>query len=292
MKGLTKNIDYFFREIKTIVKLDLLSNLFSLLSLGFIFFLVSLIFAGGYITDSMIRDIENQAEISVYYEAEANKIAIGNQIEKIAGVKEVIYINKEEAKMNMAEILGEESRILDLFDHNPFDPYIEIRIDLNEVENITEKANSLSGVELVRNNKEILDKLKDISSLISLLGVLIIISVSVATLIVTSHIIRQGIYLNKEQINTLRLLGAPEFFIRLPYILEGLIMTVLAGLISSTLIYFTFNYIYVKVIDFLPFMILPSLDKLLISIFIFTALLAIILGLIGSLFGLKSTKTS
>ena len=292
MKGLTKNIDYFFREIKTIVKLDLLSNLFSLLSLGFIFFLVSLIFAGGYITDSMIRDIENQAEISVYYEAEANKIAIGNQIEKIAGVKEVIYINKEEAKMNMTEVLGEESRILDLFDHNPFDPYIEIRIDLNEVENITEKANSLSGVELVRNNKEILDKLKDISSLISLLGVLIIISVSVATLIVTSHIIRQGIYLNKEQINTLRLLGAPEFFIRLPYILEGLIMTVLAGLISSTLIYFTFNYIYVKVIDFLPFMILPSLDKLLISIFIFTALLAIILGLIGSLFGLKSTKTS
>src|SRR5690554_5838887 len=132
MKGLTKNIDYFFREIKTIVKLDLLSNLFSLLSLGFIFFLVSLIFAGGYITDSMIRDIENQAEISVYYEAEANKIAIGNQIEKIAGVKEVIYINKEEAKMNMTEILGEESRILDLFDHNPFDPYIEIRIDLNE----------------------------------------------------------------------------------------------------------------------------------------------------------------
>ena len=292
MKGLTKNIDYFFREIKTIVKLDLLSNLFSLLSLGFIFFLVSLIFAGGYITDSMIRDIENQAEISVYYEAEANKIAIGNQIEKIAGVKEVIYINKEEAKMNMTEILGEESRILDLFDHNPFDPYIEIRIDLNEVENITEKANSLSGVELVRNNKEILDKLKDISSLISLLGVLIIISVSVATLIVTSHIIRQGINLNKEQINTLRLLGAPEFFIRLPYILEGLIMTVLAGLISSALIYFTFNYIYVKVIDFLPFMILPSLDKLLISIFIFTALLAIILGLIGSLFGLKSTKTS
>ena len=292
MKGLTKNIDYFFREIKTIVKLDLLSNLFSLLSLGFIFFLVSLIFAGGYITDSMIRDIENQAEISVYYEAEANKIAIGNQIEKIAGVKEVIYIDKEEAKMNMAEILGEESRILDLFDHNPFDPYIEIRIDLNEVENITEKANSLSGVELVRNNKEILDKLKDISSLISLLGVLIIISVSVATLIVTSHIIRQGIYLNKEQINTLRLLGAPEFFIRLPYILEGVIMTVLAGLISSTLIYFTFNYIYVKVIDFLPFMILPSLDKLLISIFIFTALLAIILGFIGSIFGLKSTKTS
>ncbi|NLL81624.1 MAG: hypothetical protein GX231_04860 [Tissierellia bacterium] len=292
MKGLTKNIDYFFREIKTIVKLDLLSNLFSLLSLGFIFFLVSLIFAGGYITDSMIRDIENQAEISVYYEAEANKIAIGNQIEKIAGVKEVIYINKEEAKMNMTEILGEESRILDLFDHNPFDPYIEIRIDLNEVENITEKANSLSGVELVRNNKEILDKLKDISSLISLLGVLIIISVSVATLIVTSHIIRQGINLNKEQINTLRLLGAPEFFIRLPYILEGLIMTVLAGLISSALIYFTFNYIYVKVIDFLPFMILPSLDKLLISIFIFTALLAIILGFIGSIFGLKSTKTS
>lgn len=292
MKVLIKNIDYFFREIKTIIRLDLLSNVFSLLSLSFVFFLICLIFAGGNITDSMIRAIENEAEISVYYEAGANHLSIGNEIRKIPGVKEVTYLDENEAKMNMTEILGEESRILELFDHNPFDPYIEIRIDLNEVDSISETANSISGVELVRNNKEILDKLKDISSLITILAILIIISVSVATLVVTSHIIRQGIYLNKEQINTLRLLGAPEYFIVLPYILEGILMTIIAGLISNILIYFTVNYIYSKITDFLPFIVLPNLDGMLSSIFIFSILLAIVLGLVGSLFGLKSTKAS
>ena len=160
----------------------------------------------------------------------------------------------------------------------------------DEVESISEKANSITGVELVRNNKEILDKLKDISSLISILGVLIIVSVSASTLIVTSHIIRQGIYLNKEQINTLRLLGAPEYFIVLPYILEGVFMTILAGLTSNILIYFAVNYIYTKIAGFLTFMVLPSLGGMLSSIFIFSIILAIFLGLIGSLFGLKSTK--
>ena len=290
MEVLTKNINYFFREIKTIVKLDLLSNILSVLSLSFIFFLICLIFAGGNITDSMISATENEAEISVYYETGANEISIGNEIKMIHGVKEVTYIDEEEAKMNMTEILGEDSRILELFDHNPFNSYIEIRIDIDEVESISEKANSITGVELVRNNKEILDKLKDISSLISILGVLIIVSVSASTLIVTSHIIRQGIYLNKEQINTLRLLGAPEYFIVLPYILEGVFMTILAGLTSNILIYFAVNYIYTKIAGFLTFMVLPSLGGMLSSIFIFSIILAIFLGLIGSLFGLKSTK--
>ncbi|WFA10145.1 permease-like cell division protein FtsX [Tissierella sp. Yu-01] len=290
MKVIFRNTGYFFREIKTIVKLDFLSNIFSIISLSFIFFLLSLIFSGGWITNDLIKAIENEAEISVYYNEEINVVDIENRIKKVTGVKEVNYIDENKAKSEMTEIMGEESRILELFDHNPFDPYIEVKIDLNYVESISEEVELINGIELVRDNKEILDKLKDISSLITILGLILIIAVSISTLVITSHIIRQGINSNKEQIYTLRLLGAPESFITLPFILEGLFMTILAGIISLIMIFVVINYIYAKIMAFLPFLILPNMMQMMYGIGIIGILLSFTLGLLGSLFGINSTK--
>ena len=67
MKTIVRNTGYFFKEIKTMIKLDFFSNLFSIISLGFIFFILSLIIAGGWGTNYMIEAIEDEAEISVYY---------------------------------------------------------------------------------------------------------------------------------------------------------------------------------------------------------------------------------
>jgi cell division transport system permease protein len=290
MKVIVRNTGYFFREIKTIVKLDLLSNIFSIISLSFIFFLLSLIFSGGNIVEHMITAIEDEAQISVYYSDDIDVTIIGSQIKEISGIRDILYIDETEAKAEMTEIMGEESRIFELFDHNPFDPYIKVKIELDQVDTIVEEVSSISGVELVRDNKEILDKLKDISSLISLLGLLIVIAVSVATLIITSHIIRQGIYLNKEQINTLRLLGAPEYFIRLPFILEGLLMTILSGLMSNIMLFVVLKYIYSQTMSFLPFITLPKFNGIMTLIILITLGLSFALGLIGSLFGLKSTN--
>jgi cell division transport system permease protein len=290
MKTIVRNTGYFFKEIKTMIKLDFFSNLFSIISLGFILFILSLIIAGGWGTNYMIEAIEDEAEISVYYTKDSQVSTISEKIRSIDGVREVIEINAAEAKEEISEIMGEESRILELFEHNPFSPYIEVKIDLDFMDTVADEVKKIEGVELVRDNKEILDKLKGISSLANILGALLVIAVSVATLVITSHIIRQGIYMNKEQINTLRLLGAPEGFINLPFILEGIIMTILAGFLSMSLIFIVFKYISSKLTVSLPFLILPDAHDMLLGMGAINLILSLVLGLVGSLFGLKSTK--
>lgn len=290
MKAIVRNTGYFIREIKTIIKLDFLSNIFSTISLGFIFFILSIIIAGGWVTNYMIEAIENEAEISVYYGEGALLSEISNKIKNINGVKEVVEVSASEAKEDMTKIMGEESRILELFEHNPFSPYIEVKIDLEHMDSIADEVKRIDGVELVRDNKDILDRLKGISNLANILGALLIIAVSVATLVITSHIIRQGIYINKEQINTLRLLGAPQGFINLPFVLEGIIMTILAGLLSSGLVYGVIAYLSSNIVLSLPFLILPDTNEMLIGIGAINIILSIFLGLTGSIFGLKSTK--
>lgn len=290
MKVLFKNTGYFLKEIKTIIKLDFLSNLFSLLSLSFIFFLLALILSGGWISNYMIEAMEDEAEISVYYSEGVTSASISNIIKAIDGVKRVKEIDELEAKTRMIQIMGEESRIIELFNHNPFSPYIEVKIDLDKIDLISNDLKSIDGVELVRDNKEVLLKLKNISKLSNILGLLVIVAVGISTLVITYHIIRQGIYINKQQINTLRLLGAPEIFITLPFILEGLILTILSSLISIGIVAIVLSYIYSQVTGYLPFLVLPKLIKLISGIGIIGLSLSIILGLLGSYFGLRSTR--
>lgn len=289
MDKVFRNTRYFFNEIKTIFKLDLASNIFSILSLGFIFFLLSLIISGGWVMNDLIDGIENEAEISIYYIEGSNAKTIAEEIRAIQGVREVNLIDETQAKEKMTTIMGEESRIIELFDHNPFSPYIEVKIDLGFMDIVIDEANSIEEVELLRDNKEVLERLKNISNLTNILGILIIVAVSVATFVITSHIIRQGIYINKEQINTLRLLGAPEYFINLPFVLEGLFITFLAAIISIGLIIPVANYVYAKITSSLPFIILPDMMEMLIRIGVSNIVISLILGLLGSAFGLKST---
>ena len=291
MKVLFKNTGYFLKEIKTIIKLDLTSNIFSIISLGFIFFLLSLIVSGGWTVNNMIEAIESEAEISVYYIENVDPSQISNNIQKVNGVRGVETIDEVEAKNRMTNIMGEESRIIELFDHNPFSPYIEVKIDLDNMNNIAEEVKNIHGVELVRDNKEVLDKLKNISSLVNILGLIVIVAVSVSTTVITSHIIRQGIYINRDQINTLRLLGAPESFITLPFTLEGIIISLLAAAISTGLISMVVSYINTIATSSLPFLILPDANKMIFSIGVSSIVLSIILGLIGSCFGIISTKS-
>lgn len=290
MKVIIKNTGYFFKEIKTLIKLDFISNLFSIISLGFIFFLLSLIVAGGWSINHMMNAIENEAEISVYYFENSDMDSLKRDIEEIPGVREVKFIDENEAKKRMTEIMGEESRILELFDHNPFSPYIEVMIQLDYMDTMVEEIKDINGVELVRDNKSVLENLRNISNLISVLGILIIVAVSVATLVITSHLIRQGIYANREQINTLRLLGAPEGFITLPFILEGLFMSLLAAIIAVGFLSLTISYINSKIVGSLPFLVLPDYNQMILGIGLFSLVLSIILGLLGCLLGLKSTK--
>lgn len=293
MKAIFKNPGYFIKEVKTILKLDRLSNLFSILSLGFIFFMVSMVISGGFISREMVSSMQNEAEISLYYdenlsESEISKLA--SEVKAIEGIREVLLIDEDEAKEKMTEILGNESRIIELFDHNPFSPYIEVKIDLENIDPILKEAEKIDGVQYVRDNKEVLDKLISISKIINIIGILIIAAVSISTLVITSHIIRQGIYNNREQINTLRLLGAPEGFITLPFILEGLILTLSAGLLSVIMSVFTLKYVYSQVSGVLPFLILPQISVLIKSLVIIIMSLSLILGAVGSFFGLKSTN--
>ena len=290
MELLHNNIGYYLKEVKTLVKRDISSNLLSVLSLAFIFFILALVFSLGLSSSFMITQIEEQAEISIYYMEDADVEGLVEDLRSIPGVNDVVPVDELTAKDEMTQVLGSDSRIVDLFDHNPFSPYLDVAIDLESADEISEMAASLDGVEFVRDNKEVLQKLQEISSIIRVIGLFILVSVSIATLVITSHLIRQGVYLNRDSIGTLKLLGAPDGFIYRPFLVNGILTSLLAGLISLAMTYFSTRFLYGQLTGSLPFIVLPSFPKHMTTLVVFTISLSLLLGIFGGLMGIKSTR--
>lgn len=294
-KNFLYNLSYYFKEAKTIFKVDLFSNIFSILSIGFILLILTMITSGWWISNQVINILEKEAEINIYFADGLEKKDIDKLAEKITkvdGVQQSIYIDEEESLNRMEEILGQEAKVLSYFDDNPFSPFIEVKIDISKVDIILSELYNFIEVKTIRDNRQVLDRLNEITLILKFIGMIFITAIGISTVVVISHIIRQGIYNNREMINTLKLLGAPNGFIGFPFVLEGLLLTLCGGLLAVALSNFVINFIYNEMLVSLPFIPLPDKQILKFNINILILVLSGGLGIIGSIFGLTSAKDS
>ncbi len=295
MKYLLGNTGYFFKEARLTIRMSLFSNLISLVSMALIFFILAMVLAGRQAGNHIIKAIEGEAEISVYYTeglSDSAVLQLAGEIMGIDGVKSVQLVDEDEAYARMEEVLGKEARVLEYFADNPFSPFIEIRINLDKTDQILQEIQTLQEIEYIRDNREVLGRLRDLAGIIRLVGFFIISAVGVTTLIIISHIIRLGIDNNREQIKTLILLGAPDSFIAWPFVLAGLLLSVGGAVLASALSAYALSYIYGRVASPLPFIPLPPLNTLILNIVLVIICLGAVLGLAGSVIGLRTAASS
>ena len=293
MKNFIANLGYFLKEARRIIFSNKLSNIFTFLGTVLILLILASVVAGWSVSSRLVGMLEEEAEISVFFNEdldEKDALALAGDLSKLDGVRNARVVDESEAYERMQEILADDAGILELFDDNPFKAYIEIRIDPDRTESIIETVREFKEIEYVRDNKSVLKSINDIIKGIKTVGTLIIFAVGITTVIIISHMIRQGIYNNRDQIQTLRLLGASRVFIGFPFVCVGLFMTVAAGILASFVMAVLIHKGYQIMGGSIPFIPLPPMAELLLVVILVIMGVSIILGTVGSLFGLSSIK--
>lgn len=293
MKTFFYNIGYFLLEAIRTIRFNPLSNLFSVIGTGLILFLLGMVFAGWSVGDRLIGALASEAEVSTYFvkgTSEEEALSLVEKIKGLEGVQKATYIDEDAAEAQMVKMLGDEADILKLFNENPFEAYIDVRINLDDMELVLSEVRALSGIDYVRDNRSVLKQMKSITDGLKIFGVLVVLAVGITTLIIISHMIRQGIYNNKNQINTLRLLGASDGFIGFPFVLAGTLLTFLGGSLAAGLLYLLITKGYSYLGGFLPFIPLPSIGELRNQVSLLILAVSAVLGLAGSLFGVSSIR--
>mgnify|MGYP002801067074 FL=1 len=233
----------------------------------------------------IIRTAEEGVAITVFFDEDATdeqKEEIGEQLENHEGVAEVKYVSADEAwEEFQKEYFGDNPELAEGFkDDNPlassdnYEVYMET-IDnddqslvarsrsLSETQNeLVQFAQGLDGVRDVNKSDVVANTLSSVNTLVAIVSIAIIIILLGVSIFLISNTVTMGITVRKEEIAIMKYIGAKDFVVRSPFVIEGLIIGVFGAAIPLTLLYFLYDraveYIMTKfqilqnIIDFLP----------------------------------------
>jgi cell division transport system permease protein len=172
-------------------------------------------------------------QIVAFLNQDASLDQVADEIKKIEGVSEVNKVTREEAKRSMSEELGSDLKAL-LSDVNPFPDAVEVTVtNAEHMPTLIPQIQEIAGVEDVQGNAELAEQLNNIEGAVQLLGLLITGALVIATLAIVVNTIQLAVHARRREIEIMRLVGAPNWFIRLPFLCEGLIFGGFSALITA-----------------------------------------------------------
>lgn len=197
----------------------------------------------------IVKTAEEGVAVTVFFDEglEDEKIAqIGELISKRSEVREMNYVSADEAWETFRQDLGEYG---EGFAENPLEDSSNYEIYLNEIENqnsLVEYIESIEGVRMVNRSDLTANILTGMNSLMGYIAVAIIAILLAVSVFLISNTVMIGISMRKEEITIMKYIGATDFFVRAPFVVEGLVIGLIGSVIPLGLIYSLYNY----VIDF------------------------------------------
>lgn len=231
-----------FKRAKLAMVAAIVTICISLLLLSFI---TILLVNANSVVESLREKVEMEAFISDHLTPE-QVILLSKKVEALNGVREVQYISKEDAARIFMQEFGED--IHKVLEFNPLPASFKIFLK-PEYRTATGAAavygsvSAMQGVDEVIYRKSLLEMLdKRATTLLwFILGIAIFITIS--SIFLVANTIRLAIYAKRKIIQTMKLIGATRMFIRIPFLLEGLVQGCIGGCIAAGFVYLVFEYL-------------------------------------------------
>ncbi|MBC8359654.1 MAG: ABC transporter permease [Candidatus Aminicenantes bacterium] len=221
--------------------------------------------------------------------SETKRSLIEENLKKSSLLKDAQFVSSEQALEKFQQNFPELQGIIDNININPFPSSFETTLRDENISSVKilvfiQEISRLEGIEDVQFNKDWVEKMESLSRLAKAAGFFLGGILILASFFIISNVIRLNVFARKDEIEIFRLVGATNIFIRIPFLMEGMILGVLGALISLV-----FLFLLVK---FFPLYLGTSLGALnelinfrylsIIQIFLFIAA-GIIIGLLGSI---------
>lgn len=202
--------------------------------------------------------------------------ALGDSIRAIANVKEAELDTKSARLEEWRDNLGEDAAVLDGYEtNNPLRDWYKVTFeDLSQSDATVQELESLDGVAKIRRNKDTIDKLVSMTNYMGHISIWVMAALTLISIFIISNTIKLTVFARRKEINIMKFVGATDWFIRWPFIIEGIFI----GLIGAVFSFAIVSYGYHGIIG-----LLSSLD---ISFVRFKPYRELILLLSGTFLGM------
>lgn len=248
--------------------------------------------------NNMVAAAEENVAVTVFFNedlAEDRIKEIGENISKRSEVKTAIYVSAEEAWEEFKGIYFEGNEELAAgFRDNPLANSANYEVYLKDVSKQTSLVKYLEGIDGVREVKQsqsVAETLTEFNKILSVVsGGIILILLCVAIFLINNTVV-VGISVRKEEIAIMKLIGATDFLVRFPFVVEGVIIGLVGSAVPLALLFVLYDKIIIHVAE--KFSLIGSLLEFLPPHVIFQTLtpvalaLGVGIGLVGSMWTIR-----
>jgi cell division transport system permease protein len=259
---------------------------------------LSMVVLGGvlvfvYTTDALLKEVEQKVEITVYLATDPDPSAdeISAMQTEIMGwpeVKSSVFVSKQEALDRLREDFKDNPEILEGLTGNPLPASFEISlVDPKSVNEVAARFDGRSMVDEVRYGKEIADKLFSFTSQARNFLLIFIVLLGIVAILLISNTIRLSIFARKREVEIMKLVGATNWFIRWPFVIEGITVGFLGALAAVVVVLLVNSFLVGRIRDSMPFMAIPldAVPYVLVTVILLAV--GVVIGAAGSGIGLR-----
>ena len=245
-----------------------------------------------------VDQVESEQGMQVFVKNEATQEQIdelGEKIRAIDGVSTVEFVSKDEALEQMRERFGDKQDLLDGYEgeNNIFTAsYVVTLTDLTKSKTVQDQINTYTDVvKKITSKDEVVTTLINLANGIKIVTGVILVLLIIISIFIIANTIKLTVHARRKEISIMKYVGATNNFIRWPFIVEGMIIGIIASLISIVIVGGAYNFIANEVVnaDFMQMIngSLVSFQDMLSSIIIVYMLLGIGIGALGSIISMR-----
>lgn len=286
-------INYFIVDALKSIKRNITVSFAAMLTVLVTFFVLGTFTLVGLNFNKTIEDVADKIEIKVYLQDDiklVNQREVEIKLAEQEGVKAVTYESKDEAFTKLKKDLEGNSGMLEGYslENNPLaSSYIVTLEDASYAGDVSKAVEDMTGVESITNQQELIEKISNVVDFVQILGIVLFFVFIGVSIFLIMNTIKLAVYSRRREVGIMKFVGATDWFIRWPFVIEGMIIGAVGSLLATAILYF----IYRGVFGFIASNLLIA--NLVPVSFVLTTLLGgfllggIVIGAIGSIAALR-----
>ena len=274
---------YFLREVLTNIRR---SPLMSIASVTTVLVLTLIL---GYFTTVMVNlealanSLLDEVQVVAYLDDDANQVSVAQQLERIPGVQKAHFVSKETALNKLVERMQGRIKVDDLT-RNPLPDSYEVSVSsADDLEMVAKRAERIAGVARVKYGEEIAQRMLRFNALVRGVGVVVLGLLFLSTVLIVSNTIRLTVFARRKEIEIMQMVGAAEWFIRWPFILEGVLQGLLGSVLAAVVVGGSYAMVIPKLTETISFLPMVEAQNMLPTLLPILILNGAFVGALGSL---------
>ena len=237
MNSLVYNVKQGFTQIFRNRGMSI-ASIFSILAMLFILGIFFVIVVNLNLFTEVVKQDYDQIEVYLKDEVTVEQAqGIMNQIKTHEGAVDVAYRSKDDALNIMKQRWGESAYLLDSLGDNPLPASVLISVDsIDSAEDVSKFASALEGVEDVQYFRETVEKLTKVTNFLQVGAIVVMVFLIIVSVVVVSNTIKLTVFARAKEIKIMKYVGATNWFIRGPFMAEGIIIGIFSAIISTILV--------------------------------------------------------